>query len=1013
MSNSKGAIDMTRRPASRGRVASLAIWALAFGTAAAITGPQGALADTTLQFDAGQLEVTLDSSGRVTHLVSKLDNADYVSGDHLAHLIRLIADDAAQEPTNVTFDEPSSTFTFDFDAKDVQVDVQLDSKAGYATLEVTDIAAPTAVDVEALLWGPLTTNITTSVAETTGVVYNDEFAIGIHALNNKTIGGWPLELNTLGYPGGPGPDRMGYNMEAAVRTSWGSALQAYSWDYTQPRTRTVGIPGVDSEHMPQQPVPSMTGPDAELVGSKLALFGSWRHSILPTLEQIQLGEDLYHGTINGKWQKTAQETKQSFLVLQDISTSNVAQAAQFANQAGLKHIYSLVGAHGPFQSQGHFQFLNGLGGSDANVKTSIVDVAASYGVKYGAHTLSGFIDSHDAYVTPIPDPGLAKAGTATLTRALSSTAMELYVDSAQPFQHGHGTVIQVDNEMIEFSNPTQISASEWKLTAVTRHIWATAAASHNVGAAVSRIWVNQYGGAVAGHGLVDDTSARLAQAWNQSGTRSMSFDGLEALYLSEYGPYDLFSFMDNMLDNIQATDGFLTEASMMAHNQWDMQSRVSWGESNTSMGSRYQNMSYMRRNFLPPMIGWLYLNNYASVRALEQDLARMVAWNAGTGFQGSVSTLGTKGAYLDKIKLWESARNAGAFTAEQRSRLMDTSTYWTLSEVVAGSKWSLQETDANGTPRGAAEDVFVGNTAGLTNVALGQSVTFSGSTAQSPAFANDGLANNTNNWVGLNTAGTGWMQIDLGSKKTVSQIKLWQYFGNGRTYHDVVVQLSNDPNFSAAQTVTVFNNDADDSVGLGQGTDAEYAETASGRTIHVDDVRARYVRFWANGSTTNNYNSWVEAQVFESPRNLAAGISPTFSGSIAQSAAYATDGNTDSDAWVGLNAAGTGWMQLDLGATRQLTKVKLWQYWANGRTYHDVVIQVSNDPTFSSGVSTIFNNDADNSSGLGAGADAEYAETASGKTIPTSASGRYVRFWANGSSSNSYDSWVEAQVFGN
>lgn len=59
----------------------------------------------------------------------------------------------------------------------------------------------------------------------------------------------------------------------------------------------------------------------------------------------------------------------------------------------------------------------------------------------------------------------------------------------------------------------------------------------------------------------------------------------------------------------------------------------------------------------------------------------------------------------------------------------------------------------------------------------------------------------------------------------------------------------------------MFNNDANNSSGLGAGTDAEYAETASGKTIPVSSVNARYVRFWANGNTSNGYDSWVEAQV--------------------------------------------------------------------------------------------------------------------------------------------------------
>ena len=48
---------------------------------------------------------------------------------------------------------------------------------------------------------------------------------------------------------------------------------------------------------------------------------------------------------------------------------------------------------------------------------------------------------------------------------------------------------------------------------------------------------------------------------------------------------------------------------------------------------------------------------------------------------------------------------------------------------------------------------------------------------------------------------------------------------------------------------------------------------------------------------------------------------------------------------------------------------KLWHYYGDGRTYHDVIVQLSNDANFSTGVSTVFNNDMNNTSGQGIGTD--------------------------------------------
>ncbi|WP_207226897.1 hypothetical protein [Cecembia calidifontis] len=45
--------------------------------------------------------------------------------------------------------------------------------------------------MELIVWGPIPTNINKIIGETVGVVRGEEFAIGIQALNPKTLGGFP------------------------------------------------------------------------------------------------------------------------------------------------------------------------------------------------------------------------------------------------------------------------------------------------------------------------------------------------------------------------------------------------------------------------------------------------------------------------------------------------------------------------------------------------------------------------------------------------------------------------------------------------------------------------------------------------------------------------------------------------------------------------------------------------------------------------------------------------------
>jgi F5/8 type C domain len=107
------------------------------------------------------------------------------------------------------------------------------------------------------------------------------------------------------------------------------------------------------------------------------------------------------------------------------------------------------------------------------------------------------------------------------------------------------------------------------------------------------------------------------------------------------------------------------------------------------------------------------------------------------------------------------------------------------------------------------------------------------------------------------------------------------------------------------------------------------------------------------------------------------------------------------------------WVQIDLGKSCELHAIVAWHYHSQARVYRDVVVQVSDDKDFISGVTTVFNNDHDNTSGLGAGKDKEYIETFDGKLFdPKGVKARYVRLYSGGNTSNDMNHYVEVEVYG-
>ncbi len=150
--------------------------------------------------------------------------------------------------------------------------------------------------------------------------------------------------------------------------------------------------------------------------------------------------------------------------------------------------------------------------------------------------------------------------------------------------------------------------------------------------------------------------------------------------------------------------------------------------------------------------------------------------------------------------------------------------------------------------------------------------------------------------------------------------------------------------------------------------------------------------------------------------NLAKGKKVTSSDSdpVTGTLDLVTDGDKagDEGSWVELGPA-KQWVQIDLAAEGTLSAIIVWHFHQQARVYLGVVVQVSDDPTFKTGVTTLFNNDANNDLGFGAGKDYAYIETNEGKLIDAKGvKGRYVRLYSNGNTTNKLNHYIEVEVFG-
>jgi len=151
---------------------------------------------------------------------------------------------------------------------------------------------------------------------------------------------------------------------------------------------------------------------------------------------------------------------------------------------------------------------------------------------------------------------------------------------------------------------------------------------------------------------------------------------------------------------------------------------------------------------------------------------------------------------------------------------------------------------------------------GVTNLALNKPVE---SSDPAPIFGDiplitDGSKDGSDgNYVELGP-GQQNVTIDLGASSEIWGVVVWHFHKSAAAYLDVIVQISEDKEFT--NPTTIYNNDDDNSSGMGVGKDTAYVETNHGRIIETNGIKGQFVRLYSKGNTANEMNHYVEVEVW-------------------------------------------------------------------------------------------------------------------------------------------------------
>lgn len=617
-------------------------------------------------FETAQFHIELDQEGRIIQLSNSITGHNYTPEKAKGYLVRIKKDGKEIVPQKMVFEQGILNVEF---SNQVQAEIKVVEHNSYISFELQNINP--AQKVDAILWGPVASTISETVGEIVGVVRNDDFAIGIQALNPKTTGGLLKNEEGAVYDRGT----------TATSTKAGSSLQAFTVNRNKRRTikvwnkwKEVAIPAIE---------------EGRLTGSKVAIFGVRPEDVLPTIGKIERQEGLPHPVVNGEWIKQSREPGRPYMI-SNFSESNIDTLLDYAEMAGMAGLYH----EGPFETWGNFklreeQFPNGRDGLK-----SIVDKAEKRGLRLGVHTLSNFITTNDRFVSPTPDTQLQEIGHSKIGEEVSANDDEIIVQTPDPFrQKTNLQTVRIGRELIRYQKVT--NTKPYKLTGCVRGAFGTKKQNHSKGADIEKLMDHGYKVFFPNWNLQKELLQNLTDFFNETGVTQMDFDGHEGTYATGMGEYSLNKFAYDFYQQVDHT--VANGSSRSSHFYWHMNYYLNWGEPwyggfrESQSDYRFKNQALLDRNYMPNMLGWFLFTPTTSMEDIDWMMARAAGYDAGFAFVARPDALQNNSdteRLLQQIRIWEEARQKGVFSTEQQAKLKNPKNEFHL-EKSSAKNWKL------------------------------------------------------------------------------------------------------------------------------------------------------------------------------------------------------------------------------------------------------------------------------------------------------------------------------------
>jgi len=428
-----------------------------------------------------------------------------------------------------------------------------------------------------------------------------------------------------------------------------------------------------------------------MIGAKVALVAAPQDKLRGALQEaVAAAEELPHSPLGGPWAMDQQINRGSYLFnFGGMTVEKADPWIKLAQSLGMSQI--------DFHGGNSFRF----GDCRPNPQTypeglkslkAVIDKLHAAGIAAGLHTYAFFIDKGCPWVTPVPDPRLAKDATLTLAADLTPNDATVPVvettaglSAITGFFVRNSVTLRIDEELVTYSSVAK--EPPFAFTGCQRGAYGTRRSAHARGAKVHHL-KECFGLLVPDPEttLFEEVAAHTADIFNACGFDIMyldALDGEDVLGGPENGWHYGSRFVYEVWKRLRKPA--LMEMSTFHHHLWCVRSRFCAWDHPTRSHKKFIDIhcasnEESRRMFLPGELGWWALKNWSGPQGeptfsddIEYLMAKCLGTDTGFALMGidpdNVGSVPALPRLAEIIRRYEELRLSGKVAESVKARL--------------------------------------------------------------------------------------------------------------------------------------------------------------------------------------------------------------------------------------------------------------------------------------------------------------------------------------------------------